>query len=96
MNRIVIAAVMAAVLCGCSTISMERDGSYEKITVRAPPKDFTALDFNWYETRLRAGEAATAPQPWADVTSDMIEQILPIFCATNPGACGIGAASNED
>ena len=94
MKTIVMAAFLAAVLCGCSTISMERqDGAdYEKITVRAPPKDFTALDFSWHGTRLRAGAAATADQPWADVTSDMIEQLLPIFCASNPVACGIGGS----
>ena len=56
-------------LAGCSSIKMERqDGAnYEKITVRAPPKNFTALDFTWHGTRLKAGEAATAEQPWADV-----------------------------
>jgi len=59
-------------LGGCSTIKMERQvgADYEKITVRAPPKNFTALDFNWHDTRLRAGEAATAEQPWAEVVGD--------------------------
>src|SRR5210317_2286283 len=59
------------VLAGCSSIKMERqDGAnYEKITVRAPPKNFTSLDFNWHNTRLKAGEAATS-EAWADVVGD--------------------------
>ena len=59
------------VLAGCSSIKMERqDGAnYEKITVRAPPKNFTALDFTWHGTRLKAGEAATS-EVWADVVGD--------------------------
>ena len=73
---------------GCTTIKMERsvDGS-EKITVRAPPKDFRALDFQWHETSLRAGEAATAEQPWADVTGDLGSLLLNTmaYCKANPG-----------
>ena len=79
---------------GCTTIKMERsvDGS-EKITVRAPPKDFRALDFQWHETSLRAGEAATAEQPWADVAVDAIGVIGPLllnvnaYCTAYPVMC---------
>jgi len=75
---------------GCTTIKMERsvDGS-EKITVRAPPKDFRALDFQWHETSLRAGEAATAEQPWADVAGDIPGLLLKVssYCTTYPALC---------
>jgi len=79
-TRNLIAVLLVILYClallafgGCTSIKMERhaDGS-EKIVVRAPPKDFKALDFKWHETRLRAGEAATADQPWADVAGDAV------------------------
>ena len=82
-------------LAGCSSIKMERQtgADYEKITVRAPPKNFTALDFTWHGTRLKAGEAATADQPWADVVGDYSgvlldmrrsQNIMSSYCETYP------------
>ena len=78
-------------LAGCSSIKMERQmgGDYEKITVRAPPKNFTALDFSWHNTRLKAGEAATAEQPWADVVGDYSGLLLNVnsYCRAYPSMC---------
>lgn len=90
------------IIGGCTTIKMEREtneqGYSEKITVRAPPKDFKALDFQWYDTRLKAGEAATADQ-WADVVSDSVGIISPCeinrelllnasaYCQAYPAMC---------
>ena len=79
---------------GCTSIKMERhaDGS-EKIVVRAPPKDFKALDFKWHETRLRAGEAATSEQPWADVAGDLGGMLLNVnaYCTAYPVMCADNA-----
>jgi hypothetical protein len=78
---------------GCSSIQMEKGAkgsdSYEKITFRGPPKDFKALDFKFGEdTRLKAGEAATAEQPWADVVGDWSEILGVIaYCKANPLQC---------
>ena len=83
-------------LSGCSMISMEQGAegteSYEKITFRGPPKDFKSLDFKFgHDTRLKAGEAATAEQPWADVAGDIAPLLLNIqaYCKANPewGMC---------
>ena len=78
------------VLAGCSSIKMERqDGAnYEKITVRAPPKNFTSLDFNWHNTRLKAGEAATS-EAWADVVGDYSGLLLNVnsYCRAYPSMC---------
>lgn len=79
---------------GCSMISMERgaenSASYEKITFRGPPKDFKALDFKFgVDTRLKAGDAATADQPWADVIGDLGPLLLNMqaYCVANPEMC---------
>ena len=84
--------LIVLLLTGCSSIKMERGAEgtadYEKIVVRAPPKDFRALNFRWHDTQLRAGEAATAEQPWADVATDSLEVIQAVmFCRQNPGLC---------
>ena len=78
---------------GCqSTIEMrkgaENTASYERILVKARPKDFQALDFTWHETKLKAGAAATAPDPWAEVLGDGVDVIGVIaFCRANPEQC---------
>jgi len=96
-TRNLIAVLLVILYClallafgGCTSIKMERhaDGS-EKIVVRAPPKDFKALDFKWHETRLKAGEAATADQPWAEVTGDLGSLLLNTmaYCKAHPAMC---------
>ena len=79
---------------GCSSITMvsgaKGTDSYEKISFRGPPKDFKALDFKFGDdTRLKAGEAATSEQPWADVAGDygMLLFNVVAFCETNPAEC---------
>ena len=80
-------------LPACSMISMENgakgNADYEKIVYRGPPKDFKALDFKFGEnTRLRAGEAATADQPWIDVVDSGVDVLGAIlFCRANPLQC---------
>jgi len=81
-------------LAGCSMISMEQGAkgtdSYEKITFKGPPKDFNSLDFKFgHDTRLKAGEAATADQPWADVVGEIPPLLLKMnaYCQANPTAC---------
>ena len=81
-------------LAGCSMISMEQGAkgteSYEKITFRGPPKDFKSLDFKFgHDTRLKAGEAATAEQPWADVAGDIAPLLLNVqaYCLAYPPMC---------
>jgi len=99
-TRNLIAVLLVILYClallafgGCTSIKMERhaDGS-EKIVVRAPPKDFKALDFKWHETRLKAGEAATADQPWAEVVGDIPELLLNMnaYCKAHPSMCAGG------
>ena len=84
--------ILFAFLSGCSMISIEQGAegtdSYEKITFRGPPKDFKSLDFKFgHDTRLKAGEAATAEQPWADVAGDIAPLLLNLqaYCKANPG-----------
>jgi hypothetical protein len=79
---------------GCSSIQMERGekgtSGYEKITVRAPPKDWTGLDFKWGETRLKAGDAVTAEQPWAEVMGDISKSAMMnmlAYCKAYPSMC---------
>jgi len=86
--------VLFAFLSGCSMISMEQGAkgtdSYEKITFKGPPKDFKSLDFKFgHDTRLKAGEAATAEQPWADVVSDIPSLLLNMqaYCTAYPAMC---------
>lgn len=81
-------------LAGCSMISMEQGAkgtdSYEKITFKGPPKDFKSLDFKFgHDTRLKAGEAATAEQPWADVVGDLGPLLLNMqaYCKAYPVMC---------
>ena len=86
--------LIAILLTGCSSIQMERGvkdtANYEIISYRGPPKDFTALDFKWTgtSTYLRAGEAATADQPWADVVDSGVDILgAVLFCRANPLQC---------
>ena len=79
---------------GCSLIKLEREAGdfHEKVTVIAPPKDWKALSYHWYELDLRAGEAATAEQPWADVTNDIGSLLLNVqsYCRAYPVMCATG------
>jgi len=93
-SKYVIALVLFAFLSGCSMISMEQGAkdtdSYEKITFKGPPKDFKSLDFKFgHDTRLKAGEAATAEQPWADVAGDLGGLLLNMqaYCKAYPTMC---------
>ena len=82
---------------GCSSITMvsgaKDTDSYERISFRGPPKDFAALDFKFGDdTRLKAGTAATADQPWADVVADWGKVLLEArsivaYCEANPALC---------
>ena len=90
---IVAVLIWAVMVGGCSSISMEKGAkgtdSYEQIKFRGPPKDFKALDFKFGDnTRLKAGEAATAEQPWADVVGELggIVGVM-AFCKANPLQC---------
>jgi len=78
-------------LAGCSLIKLERTaGDYhEKVTVLAPPKDWKALSYHWYELDLRAGDAATSAQPWADVVGDLGPLLLNMqaYCKAYPVMC---------
>jgi len=94
MYKYIALLILFAFLSGCSMISMERGAegtaSYEHITFRGPPKDFKALDFKFGEdTRLKAGTAATAEQPWADVVGDIPSLLLNMqtFCTMYPAMC---------
>ena len=95
MFRLMIVTVLlgAVIVGGCSSISMEKGAkgtdSYEQIKFRGPPKDFKALDFKFGDnTRLKAGEAATAEQPWADVVGNWGEILGVIaYCKANPLQC---------
>jgi len=86
-------------LVGCSMITMEQGAkgteSYEKISFKGPPKDFKSLDFKFgHDTRLKAGEAATAEQPWADVAGSIPDLMLNVnaYCKAYPVMC---AGANE-
>jgi hypothetical protein len=92
-TRLLMAVALVAAV-GCSSIQMERGEKgtpeYEKITVRAPPKDWTGLDFKWGETRLKAGDAVTAEQPWAEVFSEISESSMLnmlAYCTAYPVLC---------
>jgi len=81
-------------LAGCSMITMEQGAegtdSYEKISFKGPPKDFQSLDFKFgHDTRLKAGTAATAEQPWADVVGDLAPLLLNVqaYCKAYPVMC---------
>ena len=91
---IIVIAILSIILVltsGCSSITMvsgaKGTDSYQKVSFRGPPKDFKALDFKFSGTRLKAGEAATAEQPWADVANDNIGLLLNLraYCTANPG-----------
>ena len=88
---IAILSIILALTSGCSSITMvsgaKGTDSYQKVSFRGPPKDFKALDFKFSDTRLKAGDAATAEQPWADVAGDSIEMLLELkaYCTANPG-----------
>jgi len=97
LTRLLMAVMLMAVI-GCSSIQMERGAKgtdqYEKITVRAPPKDWTGLDFQWGETRLKAGDAVTAEQPWAEVVNslgstaiDSLMLNMLAYCKAHPSMC---------
>jgi hypothetical protein len=58
--------------------------------VRAPPKDWKGLDFKWGTTRLKAGDAVTAEQPWAEVLGDISQSALQnmlAYCKAYPAMC---------
>jgi hypothetical protein len=91
MTALILGVVM---LCGCSSIQMERgakgSAEYEKITIRAPPKDWSGLDFKWGETRLKAGDAVTAEQPWAEVVGGISKDLMlnmMAYCRAHPAMC---------
>ena len=92
---VVVLSVILAITAGCSSITMvsgaKGTDSYERISFRGPPKDFKALDFKFGDdTRLRAGEAATADQPWADVAGNTISSLLMnvnAYCTAYPVMC---------
>ena len=91
---IAILSIILALTAGCSSITMvsgaKGTDSYEKISFRGPPKDFKALDFKFGEdTRLKAGTAATAEQPWAEVVGGMTELMLNVkaYCVAYPAMC---------
>jgi len=78
-------------IAGCSLLKFERTAGdfHEKVTVIAPPKDWKALSYHWYELDLRAGDAATAAQPWADVVGDLGPLLLNMqaYCKAYPAMC---------
>ena len=78
---------------GCSSVQMERGEKgtpeYESISFKGPPKNFINLDAKWHDLRFKAGEAATAEQPWADVVNDLGINMLDVlaYCKANPEMC---------
>jgi len=91
-NLFCLFVIGCTLVSGCSMITMEQGAkgtdSYEKISFKGPPKDFKSLDFKFgHDTRLKAGEAATAEQPWADVVGDLGPMLLNMqaYCKANPG-----------
>ena len=78
-------------LAGCSLIKFERTAGdfHEMVMVIAPPKDWKALSYHWYELDLKAGDAATSAQPWADVVGDLGPLLLNVksYCTAYPAMC---------
>jgi len=93
-NLFCLFVIGCTLVSGCSMITMEQGAkgtdSYEKISFKGPPKDFKSLDFKFgHDTRLKAGEAATAEQPWADVVGDLPQLLLNVnaYCQAYPAMC---------
>ena len=56
-----------------------------KMDIESVPRDWKDIYFNGYNVTLRAGAAAVAENPWADVVGDIGSQIVrDAVCTQNP------------
>lgn len=91
---------MLAHVTGCTSIKMkdvEPDGSGTTIIVKARPKDFKDVSFQWGDMKFKAGMAVTTDDPWAEIGKSIAEKTVPAaMCAYNPIFCAMQATETQE
>lgn len=93
MKILILIVVIFLVGCQPTTIRMSSTTMDETglvlqkstMDIESVPRDWKDIYFNGYNVTLRAGAAAVAENPWADVVGDIGSQIVKdAVCTQNP------------
>jgi len=93
--KIIVTIIIALLLVGCQTTTIRMTSTTMDSTgqvlqestmdIESVPRDWKDLYFSGYNVTLRAGAAAVAENPWADVVGDIGSQIVrDAVCTQNP------------
>ena len=93
--KILVALLALVVIAGCHTtsihmshVTMTPDGQLieeSKMDITSVPREWKDVYFQGYNVTLRAGAAAVAENPWADVVGDVGKQVIQeAVCVQNP------------